>query len=137
MKMLTVLAASIFVTGCVSGGYNPSYRFNELQVHNLSGSKIEDVSIRVVGSEKAVQCDEVAPNATCHERFNYRRYPQQGIELSWIHLDGNRRTETFNPQIPATFYSSFPLRIVMEVDTDGAVNPFYEQEEPSGSVFDS
>lgn len=137
MKIPLLILAGLITAGCATGGYNPSYRFNELQVHNLSGSNMEDVSIRVVGSEKAIQCDVVAPNATCHERFNYRRYPQQGIELSWTHLDGERRTEMFNPKIPATFYSSFPLRIVMEVDPEGAVNPFYEQEEPSGSVFDS
>ena len=136
MKLPLILLACLIATGCVTGGYNPSYRFNELEVHNLTGAKMEDVSIRVVGSEKTVQCEQVAFNATCQERFNNRRYPQQGIELSWIHEDGNRRTETFNPQIPATFHWTFPLRIVMEVDPDGEVNPFYEQEEPSG-IFDS
>ena len=137
MKLPLILLASLFAAGCATGGYSPSYRFNELQVHNLSGSKIEDVSVRVVGSEKSIQCEQVAFNATCHERFNNRPYPKQGIELSWIHEDGNRRTEMFNPDVPAVFYSAFPLRIVMEVDENGEVNPFYEQEEPSGAVFDS
>lgn len=106
-------------------------------VHNLTGAKMSDVSVRVIGSEKAIQCDEVASNAVCDDLFNNRRYPQQGIELSWIHEDGNRRTETFNPEVPAVFYTAFPLRIVMEVDADGMVNPFYEQEEPSRAIFDS
>ena len=136
MKILFIVVASLVTVSCATGGYNPTYRFNQLQVHNLSGKQIEDVSVRVAGSEKAIQCDQVAANAICNEKFNNRPYPKQGIELSWIHEDGNRRTEIFDPAVPATFNRVFPLRIVMEVDTDGAVNPFYEQDEPSGAIFD-
>ena len=129
MKLPLILLASLFAAGCATGGYSPSYRFNELMLHNLSGSDIEDVSVRVIGSEKALQCDAVAFNATCYERFNNRPYPQQGIELSWIHEDGNRRTETIDQRVPGVLYRWHPLRIVMEVDPDGMVKLIYEQDD--------
>lgn len=126
MKKLIILLSSIATAACVTG-YIPTYRFNQIQVVNLSGSTIEDVGVRVVDSEKALSCDEVAKNAICDDRFGTRRFPQQGIELSWTHSDGNRKSEVLTPKIPITFYSAVPLRIVMEVNEDGSVNPFFEQ----------
>jgi hypothetical protein len=42
-----------------------------------------------------------------------------------------------NPEIPAYFPSSFPLRVVIEIREDGSVKAFYEQEEPgrNGGIF--
>ena len=127
MKKLVVLFASLVTAACATG-YHPVYRFNEIQVVNLSGSTIEDVSVRVIDSEKALSCDEVAKNAICDDRFGMRRFPQQGIELSWTHPDGNRKSEMLTPNVPITLHSAIPLRIVMEVNEDGSVNPFFEQE---------
>lgn len=127
MKKLIILLSSIVTVACITG-YNPTYRFNQIQVVNLSDSTIEDVSVRVVDSEKALSCDEVAKNAVCEDRFGTRRFPQQGIELSWTHPDGNRKSEVLTPKIPITLHSSHPLRIVMEVNEDGSVNPFFEQD---------
>lgn len=127
MKKLIILLSSFAIAACVTG-YNPTYRFNEIQVVNLSGSTIEDVSVRVVDSEKALSCDEVAKNAICNDHFGGRRFPQQGIELSWTHPDGNRKSEVLTPKIPVTLQSAIPLRIIMEINEDGSVNPFFEQE---------
>jgi len=127
MKKLIILLSSIATVACATG-YNPTYRFNEIQVVNLSGSTIEDVGVRVIDSEKALSCSEVAKNAICDDRFGMRRFPQQGIELSWTHPDGNRKSEVLTPKIPITLQPSTPLRIVMEVNEDGSVNPFFEQE---------
>ena len=127
MKKLIILLSGIATVACATG-YNPTYRFNQIQVVNLSGSTIEDVGVRVIDSEKALSCDEVAKNAVCEERFGARRFPQQGIELSWTHPDGNRKSELLAPKVPITLYASTPLRIVMEVNEDGSVNPFFEQE---------
>jgi len=127
MRKLIILLSSIATVACATG-YNPTYRFNEIQVVNLSGSTIEDVGVRVIDSEKALNCDEVAKNAICDDRFGMRRFPQQGIELSWTHPDGNRKSEVLTPKIPITLQPATPLRIVMEVNEDGSVNPFFEQE---------
>lgn len=129
MKTTIVLLGALTMAGCVSG-YNPTYYFNEVQVHNLSGDTIENVSLRVLESPKALSCAAVNRNAMCDDRFGKRRYPQQGIELSWTHPDGSSKSETFSPHVPVYFSSAFPLRIVMEIDPEGSVNPFYEQEEP-------
>jgi hypothetical protein len=96
---------------------------------------ITDVAVRVADSPKTLACEEVAKNAMCADRFVKHPYPQQGIELSWTHTDGSRKSDSFAPAIPVTYNSAFPLRIVMEVNADGSVKPFYEQDEPSG-IFD-
>jgi len=127
MKKLIIVLSTIAIAACVTG-YDPSYRFNEIQVLNLSGSTIEDVNVRVIDSEKALSCDKVAKNAICDDRFGTRRFPQQGIELSWTHPDGNRKSEVLTPKIPITLQPVIPLRIVMEVNEDGSVNPFFEQD---------
>ena len=127
MKKLIILLSSIALAACVTG-YNPSYRFNEIQVVNLSGSTIEDVSVRVIASEKAISCDKVAKNAICEDRFGMRRFPQQGIELSWTHPDGNRKSEVLTLKMPVKLQPATPLRIIMEVNEDGSVNPFFEQD---------
>ena len=127
MKKLIILLCSLATTACVTS-YNPTYRFNQIQVVNLSGSTIEEVGVRVVDSEKTLICDEVAMNAVCEDRFGTRPYPQQGIELSWTLPGGERKREVLTPEIPVTFYPSNPLRIVMEVNEDGSVKPFFEQD---------
>ncbi len=116
-------------------GYNPNYYFNEVQAVNLSGATVEDVIIRVVNTQKTLSCAEVARYAMCDERFGRRRFPQQGIELSWTHPDGSRKSEMLSPSIPVTYSPGFPLRIVMEIREDGSVKLFYEQEEPGGGVL--
>lgn len=135
MNKFFLLPLSLLLTACVSG-YNPGYYYNEVQVVNLTGGVITDVSLRVVDS-RTLACDEVLMHAMCDERFGKRRYPQLGIELAWTHPDGERRTDSFGPRIPAYYSASFPLRIVMEVNPDGSVKPFYEQDEPSrDGLFD-
>lgn len=137
MKRLVILFPIMFAAGCVTG-YNPTYFFNEVQVVNLTGGTIEEVSVSVVNSPKTLSCDQVAKNALCDDRFGKRRYPQQGIELSWLHGDGSRRSEQTNPAVPVTFSPSFPLRVMLEIDEKGTVKAFFEQEEPGrdgGSFF--
>ena len=130
MKKLIILVASGLMTACVTG-YNPSYYFNEVQVVNLTGATITDVSWQVVNSSKALSCPEVAKFAMCADRFARRRYPQQGIEVSWTHADGSQKADIPNPGIPAYFSPTFSLRVVMELGEDGSVKTFYEQDEPS------
>ncbi|HKJ52177.1 MAG TPA: hypothetical protein VKB27_11775 [Gammaproteobacteria bacterium] len=137
MKRTILLLSAALAAGCTLG-YNPSYRFNEVQVVNLSGGSIENVSWRVLGSDKSLQCSQVAKFAMCADYFPGRRYPQSGIEVDWTHPDGERKSALLNPDIPVTFPNAFPLRIVMEIDADGGVKGFYEQDEPSrdgGGVF--
>lgn len=136
MIRIPVVLGSLALAACVTG-YHPTYSFNQLQVLNLSGGTIAEVEMRVLESQKSLQCERVNKNAICNDYFGKRNYPQRGIELSWRHPDGSMRSETFNPPVPVTYYSAFPLRIVMQINADGTVKPFYEQDEPSRSIFDS
>jgi hypothetical protein len=138
MRHLILALCCAATAGCANWGYNPTYRFNEIQAVNLAGAAISDVRVVVLGTDKSVSCDSVNPSAMCHDRFGSRRYPAAGIELSWIHADGSRKSETMNPHIPVYYSATFPLRIVMEINPDGSVKSFYEQEEPGdGPMFDS
>ncbi len=128
MKKLSLLPLCLMLGACVSG-YNPRYYYNEVQVVNLSGDTITDVSLRVVDS-RMLECDEVLKNAMCDERFGARVYPQLGIELAWTHAGGERKSDSFSPAVPVYYSASFALRIVMEINEDGSVKAFYEQEEP-------
>ena len=137
MKKLAIVFAGLAVTACVTGGYQPTYRFKQLQVVNLTGATVENVEVRVLESEKTLACAEVNNNAICNKYFGSRRYPQRGVQLNWTHTDGSGRSETFNPPIPVTFYNAFPLRIIMEINPEGSVQAFYEQDEPGDSIFDN
>ena len=129
MNKVIVLFACGLMSACTFA-YNPSYYFNEVQVVNLTGATIKNVSWQVVNSPKALSCPEVAKFAMCADRFAKRRYPQQGIELSWTHADGSPKSDTPNPAIPAYFSPTFALRVVIEVAADGSIKSFYEQDEP-------
>ncbi len=138
MKYPVFVLCAVTVAACATS-YQPAYVFNEILVHNLAGDTIRGVSLRVAASSKSLACAEIAKNAICRDRFGKRRYPLRGIELSWTHADGNRRSETVNPHIPAYFPNTFALRIVIEILEDGALKPYYEQEDPGrgGSFFES
>ena len=134
MKKLSVLFLSFLTAACVTG-YNPAYWFNEVQVVNLSGSTITDVKVRIVDTTKNYSCKEVAQFALCRDYFGSRRYPQQGVELSWTHPDGSSKSELLGASIPVYYNAAFPLRIMMEIREDGSVDFFYEQEEPGRDGF--
>jgi hypothetical protein len=133
LKPLLLLPV-VLIAACATG-YQPAYRFNNVQAVNLAGATIRDVAINIIDSPKTLACDQVNPNAMCADRFPYRRYPQQGIVLSWTHVDGGHLSETLNPEVPVFFNSAFPLRIVMEIREDGSVKAFYEQDEPGRSIY--
>ncbi len=131
IKKYLIVLLSLSTLACATG-YNPTYYFNQVQAVNLSTATITDVSVNIVGSRKKLACDEVLKNAMCADLFGKLLYPQQGIELSWTHSDGSRKSEAFSPAVPVTFSSRFPLRIMMLINADGSVKAFYEQEEPGG-----
>jgi hypothetical protein len=130
MKNLIVLLACGLMTACATDYYNPSYYFNNVQPVNHTGATITDVGWLVVNSTKARSCPEVAKFAMCADRFPKRRYPQQGIEISWTDAEGSRKSHLPNPSVPVYFSTAFPLRVVMELNEDGSVKTFYEQDEP-------
>lgn len=136
MRILILAFTLVMITACVTG-YNPRYRFNEVQVVNLAGATLENVSWRVLDTDRSLSCDEVAKFAVCGDYFPGRNYPQSGVEVSWTHSDGELKSEILSPPIPVTYSNSFALRIVIEISADGSVNAFYEQDEPGrdGGMF--
>ncbi len=49
-KFVTLVACG-FIGAC-AGGYNPAYFFNEVQVVNLAGAGIRNVSLRITNFPK-------------------------------------------------------------------------------------
>lgn len=130
MKKLITALGGLVLGGCAIDGYHPFYFYNEVQVHNLSGGSIMEVAVQVGENGREIRCDQVNYHALCQDRFGKRRYYQNGIELSWTHPDGSRKTESMNPGIPAYFVSGAPLRVIIEIHEDGSVKPYFEQDEP-------
>ena len=135
MRYLTLTLFSLLVAGCANWGYNPSYYYNEVLAVNLSGGTISQVSVDVLGVEKPFECESVNKSAMCRDYFGRRRYPAAGIVLTWTHPDGERKSAVVNPHIQAYFVVSLPLRIVMEINPDGSVKSYYEQEEPGDGPY--
>lgn len=136
MKSLIVIAAAAIVAGC-AGAYNPAYYFNYVEVANLSGGSIRDLSLRVNGTPKTLACERVAANSICYDYFGRRRYAQQGIELSWVHTDGSARSETLATRVPAYFGTGLPLQVFLEIGQDGSVRVYYRQVERIESALPS
>lgn len=136
MKILYLLMLGVAISAC-SMKYTPMYYFNEIQVVNRTGATITNVSVRFQSSTKTLYCDEVTDNRYCRDRFNKRRYPQQVIELSWVHGDGTSQSRQFNPRIPAYYHTPFPLRVMLEINEEGDVKTYFEQEEPNGTILET
>lgn len=135
MKSIILIVLSSVTIGCALG-YNPRYYVNEVQAVNLTSAEISDVTINIIETTKKLDCEEVLKNAVCADRFNRLFYPQLGVEVSWTHTDGKRKTGSAAPSVPVTFVTAFPIRIVMEINADGSMKTFYEQDEPDrGSTY--
>lgn len=128
MKKLSILLLSFVSVACATG-YNPNYTFSEIQVSNLSAATITDVNLRVIGSDKTLNCDVVAKNAQCQVHFGKRRYPQQEIELSWTHGDGSKKSQQSNPAIAAYFGTAAPLILLLDINEDGSVETYFKQDD--------
>lgn len=126
MKGLFAIAAAAALAAC-AGSYNPTYYYGYVEVINLSGGPIRDVSLRVNGSPKTLTCDRVDPNSICYDYFGKRRFPMQGIDLSWVQADGGARTDTLATRVPAYFSTGIPLQVFVEIGADGAVEVYYRQ----------
>lgn len=131
MKYLTLLISAALIAGCATG-YNPSYVFKRVDVVNLSGDTLKDLTWNVIGSGKTMTCSEVPANGICADYFATRRYPKAGIEVSWTQGDGERKKAIINPNVPAFFYASLPLMIFVEIGADGSLNAYYDQDTPDG-----
>jgi hypothetical protein len=136
MKYLMLVISGLLIAGCATA-YNPGYRISQVDVVNLADGSLENLSWNVIGSDKSMNCSEVAPNAICADYFPQRRYPRAGIELSWTHADGERKQELLNPPVPAYFYTAFPLSLIIEIDGAGELNAFYRQNTPDTVIIPS
>ena len=129
MKKLTLLLLALTSVACATG-YNPDYYYNEVQVVNLTGATITQVNLQVGGTERTLSCDQVLNNALCADRFGRRYYPQQLLDLSWVHGDGRQMSQQVAPKIQVYFSPAFALRIMLEIQENGAVKTYVEQDEP-------
>lgn len=126
MKILSILLLALTGVACATS-HKPTYFYNEIQVVNLTGGTITDVNLRIGGSERTLNCDQVLKNTLCNDRFGKRRYPQQGLEMSWVHGEGKQYSQQLDSAISAYFVTAHPLRIMLEVLEDGTIKAYYDQ----------
>lgn len=128
MKKAMTLAASAIVLSACAGAYDPQYSINEIVINNNSDRAVRDVSIRAGG--RVFQCANIAPYGMCSNRFPLRKYQNDGIEIEWALGSGAAQSKSLEVDVPATFVTGLPLRGVLDVSQQGAVEAHFEQETP-------
>ena len=125
MKILTVLTLALLLGAC-NAGYSPRYYFHNVEIANLTGDEIRNVEAQV--GERQLQCERVANNAICDDRWGKRPYPAEGFDLRWQDSSGQQFSERLSPSVPVTLSPSRSLRVLTEISPDGSVTVDFRQD---------
>ncbi len=130
MRNLALAWVLVTIAAC-AGTSRPEYQINEVLVVNNSRAVLNDVRITVPSTGRSFTCGSVAPLGICGNRFGKRRYEYRPIRIEWRYGDRSRRSDEFVVPVPATFYTGVPLRAVLSVSPDGAIETYFEQDAPT------
>jgi len=75
-------------------------------------------------------CGNIAPFGICSNKFAKRRYERNPIRVEWTFGNSTRQSGEFVVDVPATFYTSFALRGVLDIEADGSISAYFMQETP-------
>ena len=129
MKNSVVLIFSVLGSACATP-FQPAYTYNEILVVNNSRELIQDVTVEVVSTGRMFSCGNVVPFGICSNRFSKRRYERNPIQISWAIGDTSSKTEAFVVEVPATFYTGYALRGVLDIAPDSSISAYFEQDTP-------
>jgi hypothetical protein len=130
MKKISIALLAGLMASCATS-YQPNYSYNEILVVNNSKELIENVTIEVVDSGRVFSCGNIAPLGICSNRFGSRSYQKEPIDVGWTFGNVARKSEAFVVNVPAYFYTGLPLRGVLEINPDGSISPYFEQDTPN------
>jgi hypothetical protein len=127
MKKLSVLITSLFLSSCATS-YNSDYFYNEILIINNAGILVQDVTISAGETGRMFSCGNIAPRGICSDKFPQRRYMKNPIRIAWVFGNTTGQTEAFVLEVPATFTTAFPLRGVLEIDPQGSISAYFQQD---------
>ena len=127
MRSLFLSAIACLITACATN-YQPTYYYNEIRVINNSSQILRNLSIRVPATGGEFSCGNVAPRGLCSNRFGKRKYHYNPIQIEWGYGDNPERTQEFTVPVPATFTLGVSIQGVVEVNDNGEMRAYFEQE---------
>ena len=131
MKYYLVLCAGLLLSSCATD-YQPQYYYNQIMIQNTSDDILRLVSLDSGESGRSFSCSNIAPRGICSDRFPRRLYLRTPIQVSWQSGAGTAQSLEVLLETPAYFIngSSFPLRGVFELGSQGSISAFFEQDVP-------
>jgi hypothetical protein len=127
MKNHTILILALLLSACATG-YKPAYTYNEILIINGSKELIQDVTISAGTTNRIFSCGNIAPRGICSDKFPPRPYMKNPIRINWVFGNTSGETNEFILQVPATFSTSIPLRGVLEINPQGSISAYFQQD---------
>ncbi len=129
MKKAIHVCVVLAVTACASRT-QPEYSINEVLLVNNSSQLLREVTVIVPATRRSFGCGSVAPRGVCGNKIPSRRYEANPIQVEWTFGNRSRSTDEFVIPVPTAFSTGFPLRAVLAVSPDGAIEAYFEQDTP-------
>ncbi len=92
---------------------------------------MQGVTITATGNNRVFSCGNIAARGICSNKMPSRPYNRNPIKIDWIFGSVARQSREFVLEVPANMETTIPLRGVLEVNEQGMISAYFEQE---GSV---
>ena len=125
MKIFAVFL-NVFILSACAAINKPNYYYNEIVLRNKSSGEVTDVRIVVPKTQAIFSCSRILSGTSCSNKFPKRKYLGNSIQVSWTYLNKKNISEQFILNLPKGLDEHIPLRGVLEVTRNGAVNAYLE-----------
>jgi hypothetical protein len=128
-KDYTILMFGLLLSSCATS-FDPAFYYDEIIVHNKSGEPIHNLTLSASGSDRSLNCAEIAPEAICRDKFPRRQFLRNPLQVTWESGDAPAQSETSILETPATlsFGSAYPMRAIIEITAEGSIVTYFEQD---------
>lgn len=125
MRNFFTIGSFILLIACAS--IAQPYYYNEVVVQNNTRELIRDVVIRADVSNRMFSCGNIAPGASCSNKFQKREYQNNKLSITWEYRGISRTKNNIMLDVPQHMKSSVPLRGVIAIQPDGSAKVWLEQ----------
>jgi hypothetical protein len=127
-KNVCAVICGLLLSSCASLG--PTYNYNEVVVLNQSRVAVRDVLISATESGRMFSCGNIAPRGICSNKFPPQLYRGNPIQITWMVGSEQRRSISVELELPESLNPELPLRGVLVIDGQGAIDAYLQQEAP-------
>ena len=114
------------LTACASI-IKDDYYLNGIVVRNNTNESLFEVKVKVEETSAIFMCGNIPPRGMCSNKFPRRKYLGHHVQITWAYHNAKRNTDTVILKVPQGFDTAMPLMGVLEVNKDGMINPYFEQ----------